>query len=154
MKPIAAIIVFLFCSDFCSAQKTENFEQRERFMIKDLNIQFDLFSQSQLNPNQLYFNNSIDHYLFQTDFASQLHIEHKSSVRKQESHHSHLEFAPEILSEALLHAPKVQNSHFALHMEFTYEFQFGNMGIEPYLEFGYDDHAKHLGAGLQIGYSF
>lgn len=44
--------------------------------------------------------------------------------------------------------------NFALHLEFNYEFLFGDFHIGPVSEFAYDPEDYHISLGLHLGYGF
>lgn len=42
----------------------------------------------------------------------------------------------------------------AIHLETSYEFEFGNFHIGPVLEYAYDQEDYHISVGLHVGYGF
>jgi len=74
-----------------------------------------------------------------------------NSQHKKAHLNTHLDFAPAILSEAILHSPIEHKSHFAFHMEVAHEFHLGKIGIEPFFEISFEQEVRHLGVGIQLG---
>jgi hypothetical protein len=138
------------CIQFCTGQGMD-FSQREIFMSNEINKKFILFT-SQANSFS-------DHLILSKDKATSIqNTRQVSQILNPEvkSHHknslnTHLGFAPAVLSEAILHSAEKHKSHFAFHIEVAHEFRVGKIGIEPFIEFSFEQEIQHMGVGIQLG---
>jgi hypothetical protein len=137
------------CIQFCTGQGID-FSQREIYMSNAINKKFILFtSQSENFSSPILSKNKATTFQNTRTVSQVLNPELKSNNKMK----THLDFAPEVLSEAILHSSKAHKSHFAFHMEVAHEFQLGKIGVEPFIEISFEQQVQHFGVGIQLGIS-
>lgn len=140
----------MLCVQFCSAQRID-FSKREIFMSNEINRKFISFTnQSEIFLSPILSKNKATSFRDTRAVSEILNPELKSNNKKAYLN-THLDFAPAILSEAILHSSKANKSHFAFHMEVAHEFHLGKIGIEPFIEISFEQEVRHLGVGIQLG---
>ena len=77
-----------------------------------MSTSFSKIDQGRINLGHHYFYNKDIKSLYLTDN----YLGSSQIFRNKENSPTHVDFAPEILSEAMLHAPEIQISHFAIHI--------------------------------------
>ena len=120
-------------------------------MSSEINRKFISFTNQSENFSSPILSKNKATSIQDTRAVSQILNPENNSHYKKAHLNTHLDFAPEVLSEAILHSSKAHKSHFAFHMEVAHEFHLGKIGIEPFIEISFEQQVQHFGVGIQLG---